>query len=106
MADYGIKIAKPGYSVTAIPSETTKKNFIVLDSADAHKMLYAGYVSATSYTHSLGYVPLFLVFETDSVSAPTYFKPSENSPYGAAATTTQILNIPNPSYLIIFYRSA
>jgi hypothetical protein len=104
MADYGIKISKPGYSVTDVPSETTKKNYIILDTADAHKILYSGFVSATSYTHNLGYVPLFLAFETDSVSTPTYFKPLESSPYGVVATTTQLLNLSNPSYIIIFYR--
>jgi len=102
--DYGAKVSKDGHDVTATPTEATRKNFVSIGSTDAHKIIYSGYVSATSYTHNLGYVPIFFAFETDSVTTPTYFKPMENSPYGVRATTTQITNLTNPSYLILLHR--
>jgi len=100
--DYGIKISKAGYDVKTVPSETNKKNFIILDSADAHKLLYAGYVSATRCTHSLGYVPYFFVFAVDSVVSPTAFTRTIRGVY---ADTTSIGGISDPSYIMIFYRS-
>lgn len=102
MADYGIKISKDGFDVLAVPSETTKKNYIILDTTQAHKVFFKGFVTAGSYTHSLGYKPHFFVFETDSAVSPTYFRPAMN----ARASTSQIVNIPNPSYIIIFYEGS
>ena len=75
MADYGIKISKDGFDVLAVPTEATKKNYIILDTTAAHKVFYKGYVTAGSYTHSLGYKPMFFVFQVDSTSSPTYFRP-------------------------------
>lgn len=100
--DYGIKISKDGFNATAIPSEATKQNFTILDTTQNHKVFYKGFVTAGSYTHNLGYKPHFLVFETDSAASPTYFKPAMN----ARSSTTQIVNIPNPSYIIIFYEGS
>ena len=102
MADYGIKISKDGFDVLDVPTEATKKNFIVLDDTQSNKVFYKGFVTAGSYTHSLGYLPQFFVFETDSASSPTWFRPALN----ARSTTTQIVNIPNPSYIIIFYEGS
>jgi len=99
MADYGIKISKDGFDVLAVPTEATKKNYIILDTTAAHKVFYKGYVTAGSYTHDLVYKPMFFVFQVDSTSSPTFFKPYRQ----ARSSTTQILNIPNPSYIIIFY---
>lgn len=98
MADQGIKIAKQGYSADAIPTETTKKNFIILDATNSHKVVYKGYVTSGSYTHGLGKRPFFRCFTTDSTTSPTYFSPALN----VLCNSTQITNIPNPSYLIVF----
>lgn len=102
MADYGIKISKDGFDVKAIPTEATKKNFIILDTTAAHKVFFKGFVSATTYTHSLGYKPMFFAFDVDSVVTPTYFRPRRQ----ARASTSQLLNLQNPSYIIIFYEGA
>lgn len=99
MTDYGIKIAKPGFDVNDPITEATKKNFIILNTTDAHKIIYAGFVTSGSYTHSLSYVPLFECFAVDSTSSPTEFTSNAD----ARATTTQITNIPNPGYIIIYH---
>lgn len=97
--DYGIKISKDGFDVKTTPTETTKKNYIVLDTTASHKVFYKGYVSATTYTHSLGYKPMFFAFEVDSVATPTYFRPKRQ----ARTSTSALSNLTNPSYIIIFY---
>lgn len=100
MANYGIKIAKEGFSVQAALTEATKKNYIILDSTEAHKVFHKGFVTSGSYTHNLGYVPDFFCFETDSTSSPTYFSPVVTD---VKADDTEITGIPNPSYIVIFY---
>lgn len=102
MADYGAKISKDGFDVSAVPSESTKKNFIILDTTETHKVFYKGYETSGTYTHNLGYKPHFFVFETDSTGSPTWFRPTT----AARASTTQIVNIPNPSYIVIFYEGS
>lgn len=100
--DYGIKISKDGFDVTATPTEATKKNFIILDSTQAHKLFYKGFVTGGSYTHSLGYKPAFFVFSVTTTSSPAYFQASRLG----GSTTTQITNLPDPCYLVIFYEGA
>lgn len=102
MADYGAKISKVGFDALAIPSESNKKNFIILDATDSQKLVYAGIIEDTSYTHSLGYVPIFYVFSVDSASTPTTFTRKIR---GVEATTTTISGFDDPSYLIIYHRS-
>ncbi len=99
MANYGAKISKLGYNASDIPTESTKRNFTILDTSEAHKVLYKGYVTSGSYTHNLGGRPSFYVFATDSATTPTYFSPSDQ----AMSTTTTIENLPNPCYLIVFH---
>ena len=98
MTDYGIKIAKSGFSALDIPTEATKKNFIILSGVEAHKIVYAGFVTSGSYTHGLGKVPFCLVFQVDSTSTPTVF--TANNSF--RVTSTQITNIVNPAYIIVF----
>lgn len=100
--DYGIKISKDGYDVNAVPTEATKKNFIILDATQAHKLFFKGFVTGGSYTHSLGYKPNFHVFSVTTTSSPSYYEGVRQG----RATTTQITNLPNPCYLIIFYEGA
>lgn len=60
MADYGIKIAKPGFSVTPTPTLTTKKNFTILSTDSVHKVSAQGVVSSdTTIAHGLGFAPFF-----------------------------------------------
>jgi hypothetical protein len=101
-----IRISKPGVDVEEEITETNKKDFILLSTADADKLVIATMVEGTSYAHNLGYVPWFLAFGVDSASNPTEFRPLENSPWGGAVgTTTQILGLSNPTYLMIFHRN-
>lgn len=98
MANYGIKISRPGFDATDIPSEATKKNYVNLnDVADAHKIRIARYVTGGSYSHGLSKVPFFYAFQVDSTSSPTYFRP-----VSAEATNTQITGLPSNAYIIIF----
>jgi len=95
--DHGIKIAKDGFSASEIPTEATKKNYIILNSVDAHKLVYAGMVSGGSYTHNLTYVPFHFAFQVDSVVTPTVF-----SPIKARVTTTEIFGLPSSAYIMLF----
>lgn len=102
MTDYGAKISKPGFSASVTPTEANKKNFVILDSTDSQKLVFAGMVESTSYTHSLGYIPIFYVFSVDSASNPTTFTRKIR---GVTATTTQIAGFDNPSYIVIYHRT-
>ena len=101
MSNYGIKISKPGFDVKATPTEETKKNFVILDTVDAHKMIVAQIVTGGTFNHNLGYVPFFIAWQVDSSSDPTIFTATRI----ARATNTQITNIPNPGYIMVFHRS-
>lgn len=89
-----IKISKPGVDV-----ETGNiKDMVILNQEDAHKLFYSGFITSGSYTHNLNARPIFFCFSTDSTTNPTYFSLTKS----ARSSTTQIVNIPNPSYLVIF----
>ena len=88
------RISKPG-----VDAETGDiKDMVVLNQEDAHKLSYKGYITAGSYSHGLGAKPIFFCFATDSTSDPTYFSLTKS----ARSSTSQIVNIPNPSYLVVF----
>jgi hypothetical protein len=88
------RISKPG-----IDAKTGDiKDMVLLNQEDAHKLFYKGFVTTGSYTHNLGARPIFFCFSTDSTSTPTYFSLTKS----ARSSTTQIVNIPNPSYLVVF----
>lgn len=101
MTDYGIKISKEGQNVFDTLTEANKKNFIILDATNSLKIVYAGFISSTSYTHDLNYVPWVLAFAVDSTTSPTYFERIH-----ARVTSTQVLNLTNPSYIIIFHKDS
>jgi hypothetical protein len=88
------RISKPG--ADAITGDI--KDMVILNQEDAHKLFYKGFVTSGTYTHSLGAKPIFFCFATDSTSSPTYFSLTKS----ARANTSQIVNIPNPSYLVVF----
>lgn len=99
MADWGFKISKPGVDVKDNLTEANKKDFIVLDTANAPKVIYAGIISgSTSYTHGLGYVPEYYAFTVDNGTAPTTFTRKLS---GVQAGTSTITGLNNPSYLMI-----
>lgn len=102
MADYGIKIAKPGFSVHDILTEQNKKNYTILSSEEAHKIIFAGYITGGSYEHNLTYEPFFDAWEVDSTTNPTYFKPLANDPFGVRTTPTHIQNLTDPAYIVIY----
>lgn len=97
--NYGAKFAKPGYKVDEEITEQTKKNYVILNTTDAHKMIYAGYVTGGSYEHNLQYEPMFDAFSVDSVTNPTIFTATKNP----RATTTHITNLPDPAYLMLYH---
>lgn len=98
--NYGIKISKEGYDAETIPTEANKKNFILLDQTEAHKLHYKGYPDGT-YTHGLGKKPIFFIFTADDSSNPTYFYAKkigycdDDKVYGASGN----------DYLIVFNES-
>lgn len=95
--DYGIKIAKAGHDVNEPLTEANRKNFIIMNTVDAHKIVYAGFVTSGSYTHGLGFPPFCDAFETDSTSSPTYFRK-----FNPLVSSTTISGIPNPSYIVVY----
>ena len=95
MADVGTKAAPEGTDVKNI----AVKDASILSLKENHKLFFKGFVTLGSYTHLLGLIPIFYCFQVDDVDNPTYFSLT-NSP---VADETEITNIPNPSYLMIFY---
>ena len=105
MADFGIHISKEGFDANTTPTETNKKDFVYLSGDDSPKVIYSGFITGTgfpasgSFTHNLGYVPLFFLFATDSTTSPTYFKSADI--LASATTTTIYTNLETYTYLII-----
>lgn len=93
-----IRISKQGVDVTQAITEGNKKDFVLLSLTELHKLRYADFVTGGSYTHSFNKIPIFHAFGVDSTSSPTEFYANKN----ARATTTQITNLPDPAYLMIF----
>jgi len=103
MGNFGIRISEEGFDVNTPLTATNKKDFVFLSEEGSPKVYYAGFLEGTfpvgvSYTHNLGYVPMFFLYSTDSVTEPTYFSLVRN----AHATTTQVvMSIFEYAYLII-----
>lgn len=95
MSDYGIKIARPGKDT----SSTDPKDYVILSSEENHKLLYKGWVTGGSYTHNLGKLPVFYVFEADGTANPTYFTRSNTN---GEPGTANITGLPGTCYLIVF----
>lgn len=93
-----IRISKPGVDVTQTITEANKKDFVLLSLTELHKLRYADFVTGGSYTHNFNKIPIFHAFGVDSTSSPTEFYANAT----ARATTTQITDLPDPAYLIIF----
>jgi hypothetical protein len=93
-----IRISKPGVDVKQTITEANKKDFILLSLTELHKMRYADFVTGGSYSHGLSRIPVFYCWGVDSTSSPTKFDADKD----ARATSTQITNMPDPAYLMIF----
>ena len=105
MADFGIRVSEEDFDVKTTPTDSNKKNFVYLSSDNSPKVIYAGFITGTgfpasgSFTHNLGYVPLFFLFATDSTTSPTYFKSADI--LASATTTTIYTNLETYTYLVI-----
>ena len=97
-----ILISKPGIDVETEITEANKKDFVIISTVEADKLVFAGMVAATTYFHGLRYVPWFRVFTVDSATEPTKFV---RKIAGVEAGTHSISGLENPSYLMIFHRS-
>jgi len=90
---FGINISKEGFDAKTEPTSTNKKNYQFLSEDNSPKVYYAGFLTApdiftgVSYTHDLGYVPMFFLYAVDSVSTPTYYTLAGSM---ATASTTNI----------------
>jgi hypothetical protein len=101
----GIRISKSGVDATKVLTEANKKDFVFLSDENSPKVYYAGFLQEASpglnmveYTHNLGYVPMFFLFATDSLT-PTFYRAAGSV---ASATTTKIEGgFMNYAYLII-----
>jgi hypothetical protein len=65
MADWGIKIVKPGKGDVKTAS---LKDLIILSTAEAHKAIYNGQLSSSQnyFAHGLGFIPFFEAYIEDS----------------------------------------
>jgi len=105
MGDFGIRISKDGKNVLDPPTEATKKDFVFLSESNTPKVFYSGFLEeaipfgGVSYEHNLGYVPMFFLFEVDSVSNPTFFRSADMA--GGSTTTTITGQLISYAYLII-----
>lgn len=97
MANYGIKISKPGFDVKT----ASIKELVLFSQAESPKVFHKGWETTNDFTHNLGYKPLCLAFDSDSVSAPTFF-----SLFFPESTITKILFGASPSdpvYVVVFH---
>lgn len=92
MADYGIKIAKPGFSATVVPTEANIKNFVVLDQVNALKVYQSGRVTSdTTITHNLGYVPLLEGYKIRVSDESVELIRPDDGEWNIYATTTTVV---------------
>lgn len=97
-----IRISKPGVDVEQTITETNKKDFVILDTTEADKLVYAGIVQATTYNHNFGYVPWFYAFTVNSASNPTTFT---RKILGVRVTDSVISGLSDPSYIMLYHKT-
>jgi len=110
MSDVGIRISKEGINASNPLVETNKKDFVFLSDDNSPKVIYSGFLTApdfftgVSYTHDLGYVPMFFLFATDSPTSPTYYKIVNGLSFSTTTTISGMLM--DYGYLIILQEGA
>lgn len=104
MGNFGIRISKEGVDVNTALTSTNTKDFTFVSDESSPKIYYAGFVegedefSGITYTHNLGYVPIYFMFITDSVTNPTFYSATRNT---LANTSIILETIGMYGYLII-----
>jgi hypothetical protein len=104
MGNFGIRISKDGVDAGTPLTDTNKKDFTFVSDESSPKIYYSGFVegadpfSGMTYTHNLGYVPIYFMFVTDSVTNPTYYSATRNT---LASTSVILETIGQYGYLII-----
>ena len=111
MADYGFKVSETGYDVKT----ATDVQLIFKTDSTLLKTVLSGTTNLTTewteITHSLNYVPQFLVFINDSSDGKTYFAAAYYGQGMARADTTKLYirrnNVTNDTaYYYIFYEAS
>ena len=101
---YGIRISKDNIDANKALTETNKKDFVFLSDSNSPKVYYSGFIegadpfSGMTYTHNLGYVPMYFMFVTDSVTNPTFYSATRNT---LASTSVILETIGQYGYLMI-----
>lgn len=101
---YGIRISKDNIDANKTLTETNKKDFVFLSDTNSPKIYYSGFLEAEdpfsgmTYTHNLGYVPMYFMFVTDSVTNPTFYSATRDT---LASTSVILETIGQYGYLMI-----
>ncbi len=101
---YGIRISKDNIDANKALTETNKKDFVFLSDSNSPKVYYSGFIegvdpfSGMTYTHNLGYVPMYFMFVTDSVTNPTFYSATRNT---LASTSVILETIGQYGYLMV-----
>jgi len=101
---HGIRISKDNIDANKALTETNKKDFVFLSDSNSPKVYYSGFIegvdpfSGMTYTHNLGYVPMYFMFVTDSVTNPTFYSATRNT---LASTSVILETIGQYGYLMI-----
>lgn len=104
MGDFGIRISKDGVDAETPLTDVNKKDFVFLSDEGSPKVYYSGFVEAPdpfagiTYTHNLGYIPMYFMFITDSVVNPTFYSATRNT---LASTSVILETVGMYGYLII-----
>lgn len=105
MGNFGIRISKDGINANTSVTSANKKDFAFISDESSPKVYYAGFLNSGSpfgdvtYTHNLGYYPMFFLYETDSITTPTFYRAAD---VVASTTTTTITGqLMQYAYLII-----
>lgn len=104
MGNFGIRVSKEGENASVPLTEATKKDFVFLSDSNSPKVYYAGFVEAPdpfagiTYTHNLGYVPMYFMFVTDSITNPTFYSATRNT---LASTSIILETVGMYGYLVI-----
>ena len=97
--EYGIRISKENIDAQKALTETNKKDFVFISDSNSPKVYYSGFVegedslSGITYTHNLGYVPMYFMFITDSATNPTFYRATRDT-----LASTSVIHEDNGQY--------